>query len=171
MRANAAVLTSGVLASGVLLAALPSAPAQASAEWALNGTYTATSNGEWAKTNDVFHNEQSVRAIWTITSQCSYPGECTGSVTSDQGWTTPIYQTGGLWYVKHVVPQWIKCQDGSTYDGYQDFHFKAMTPGGDNTDPTSNTLVGEDTTTGPSGACGRSRPLFIQMPFKLVKVG
>ncbi len=49
--------------------------------------------------------------------------------------------------------------------------FKAMTPGGDNTDPTSNTLVGEDSTTGPGGACGRSLPLFIAMPFKLVKVG
>ena len=161
----------GVLASAVLIAVLPAAPAQASADWGLNGTYTATSNGEWAKTNDVFHNEASVRAIWTISSQCSYPGECTGTVTSDQGWTTPIYQTGGLWYVKHVVPKWITCQDGTTYDGYQVYHFKGMTPGGDEQDPTSNTLIGEDGTTGPSGACGRSYPLFVQMPFKLVKIG
>ena len=46
-----------------------------------------------------------------------------------------------------------------------------MTPGGDEQDPTSNTLIGEDGTTGPSGACGRSYPLFVQMPFKLVKIG
>lgn len=160
----------GVLASAVMLAALPSSPAQAKPEWALNGTYTATSNGEWARTNDVFHNEASVRATWTISSQCSYPGECTGTVTSDQGWTTPAYQTGGLWYVKRVVPKWITCEDGTTYDGYQVYHFKAMTSGGDETDPTSNTLIGEDGTLGPSGACGRSFPLFVQLPFKLVKI-
>ena len=149
---------------------LPIAPASASANGALHGTYTATSNGEWARTNDVFHNEQSVRAIWTISSQCSYPGECTGTVSSDQGWSTPIYQTGGLWYVKHVVPKWITCTDGSNYDGYQIYHFKGMTSGGDDVDPTSDVLIGEDGTTGPSGACGRSYPLFVNMPFKLAKL-
>jgi hypothetical protein len=108
------ISVAGLLGSAVMLVALPAAPVHASAQWALNGTYTATSNGEWAKTNDVFHNEASVRAIWTIASQCSYPGECTGTVTSDQGWTTPIYKTGGLWYVKHVVPKWITCTEPPT---------------------------------------------------------
>ena len=37
-----------------------SATAAASDRWALNGTFTATSNGEWATNNDVFHDEQSV---------------------------------------------------------------------------------------------------------------
>lgn len=152
------------------VATLPAAPASASADGSLNGTYTATSNGEWARTNDVFHNEQNVRAIWTISSQCSYPGECTGTVNSDQGWSTPIYQTGGLWYVKHVVPKWITCWDGSTYDGFQVYHFKGMTSGGDMIDPTADVLIGEDGTTGPSGACGRSYPLFVNMPFKLAKL-
>jgi hypothetical protein len=46
-----------------------------------------------------------------------------------------------------------------------------MTPGGDYADPTSNVLVGEDATSGPSGACGRSLAKFITMPFKLVKLG
>lgn len=154
------------LLGGAVLAA----PANASADWALNGTFTATSNGEWARTNDVFRNENSIRAVWTVTSQCSYPTECTGSVTSNQGWTAPIYQTGGEWYVKHIVPQWIRCPDGSTADGLQIFRFKAMTPDGSTTDPTSNTLIGEDATTGPSGACGRSLAVHITMPFKLVKV-
>lgn len=162
---------SGAAAAVLIVGIAVAAPSHASAEWALNGTFTATSNGEWARTNDVFHDEQSVRAIWTITSQCSYPTECTGTVSSDQGWTAPIYQTGGEWYVKHVVPHWMPCQDGSSADGYQVFRFKRMTPDGDNTDPTSNTLIGEDSTTGPGGACGRSLPLFIAMPFKLVKVG
>ena len=103
----------------VSAAALAAPPAMAAGKWALNGTFTATSNGEWARTNDVFHDERSVRAIWTISSQCSYPTECTGTVTSDQGWTAPIYQTGGEWYVKHVVPGWMPCPDGSAADGLQ----------------------------------------------------
>ena len=165
-RALTGLFTAALLA-GVALAA----PAHASDEWALNGTFTATSNGEWARTNDIFRDERSVRAIWTVSSQCSYPTECTGTVTSDQGWTAPIYQTGGEWYVKHVVPKWMPCPDGSAADGYQVFRFKGMTPGGDYADPTSNVLVGEDATSGPSGACGRSLAKFITMPFKLVKLG
>jgi hypothetical protein len=160
-----------VIAATALIAGVAVAPPAHAAEWALNGTFTATSNGEWARSNDIFHKQNSVRAIWTISSQCSYPTECTGSVTSDQGWTAPIYQTGGEWYVKHVVPQWIPCPDGSSADGFQIFRFKRMTPDGDTTDPSSSTLIGEDATTGPSGACGRSLAIIITMPFKLVQVG
>lgn len=160
-----------VIAATALIAGVAVAPPAHAAEWALNGTFTATSNGEWARSNDIFHKQNSVRAIWTISSQCSYPTECTGSVTSDQGWTAPIYQTGGEWYVKHVVPQWIPCPDGSSADGFQIFRFKRMTPDGDTTDPSSSTLIGKDATTGPSGACGRSLAIIITMPFKLVQVG
>ncbi|MCB0934058.1 MAG: hypothetical protein KDB71_19525 [Mycobacterium sp.] len=167
MRATLAALVATAVMS---CAATPPPLARASDGWALNGTFTATSNGEWARTNDVFHDERSVRAVWTITSQCSYPTECTGTVSSDQGWTAPIYQTSGEWYVKHVVENWMPCPDGSSAPGYQVFRFKRMTPDGGYTDPTSNVLVGEDATTGPSGACGRSLSLFIAMPFKLVKL-
>ena len=160
-----------LIAAMALIAGVAVAPPAHAAEWGLNGTFTATSTGEWARSNDIFHNQQSVRAIWTISSECSYPTECTGTVTSDQGWTAPIYQTGGEWYVKHVVPQWIPCQNGPAADGYQVFRFKRMTSGGDMTDPSSNTLIGEDATTGPSGACGRSLPIYITLPFKLVKIG
>ena len=162
-------ITAG-LVSVVIAAVTVASPAVAADRWALNGTYTATSNGEWAKSNDIFHDQVSVRAVWTIESQCSYPTECTGTVTSNQGWTAPIYQTSGEWYVKHIVPRWIPCPDGSAADGLQVFRFKAMTPDGSTTDPTSNTLVGEDATTGPSGACGRSLAIHITMPFKLVKL-
>ena len=165
MRGIAATIVAG-LAAAVPLAA----PAAAADRWALNGTYTATSNGEWARTNDIFHPEQSVRAIWTITSQCSYPTECTGTVISNQGWEAPIYQTGGEWYVKHIVPKWMICADGSSADGLQQFRFKPMTLDGAWVDTTSNTLIGEDATLGPSGACGRSLAKFITLPFKLVKI-
>jgi hypothetical protein len=161
---SVAVLTAAVVAGG----AHP-ATASASDKWGLNGTFTATSNGEWATTNDVYHNERSVRSIWTISSTCSYPTECTGTVSSDAGWTAPIYQTGGDWYVKRTIQDWMPCDDGTSAPGLQVFRFHGVTPGGDQSDPTSNTLVGQDETTGQPGACGHSLALYINMPFKLVK--
>ena len=140
-------------------------------EWGLNGTYIATSNGEWARKNEVFYDQASLRSTWTVSTQCSYPGECTGTVDSEWGWSAPIYQKSGVWYVKHTVENWIPCPDGSSAPGLQVFRFKAMNAEGAMADPTSTTLVGEDDTTGVSGACGVSRSVFINMPFKLVKVG
>ena len=60
MRSALSALLAGTFLTAATLAA---PPAQAAGKWALNGTYTATSNGEWARTNDVFHDEVSVRAI------------------------------------------------------------------------------------------------------------
>jgi len=155
-----------------LIGAGISLPAHASdGDWGLNGTYTATSNGEWAKTNERFQDEASLRSTWTISTVCSYPTECTGTVSSDFGWTAPIYKTGGVWYVKRTVENWEPCPDGTAAAGLEVFRFVPTRPDGAKVDPTSTTLVGEDQTTGPSGACGISKPLFISMPFKLVKVG
>lgn len=140
-------------------------------DWGLNGTYTATSNGEWARKNEAFYEQSSRRTAWTITTQCSYPGECTGSVHSDEGWTAPIYQRSNVWYVKRAIDGWVPCADGTTAPGLQTFRFKAMTPEGAYADPTSTTLVGEEITTGPSGACGLNKPVYINMPFKLIKIG
>jgi hypothetical protein len=154
----------------VSAAVLTAAPAGASEAWGLNGTYSATSNGEWAKKNEAFRDEAVVRATWSISTQCSYPTECTGTVHSDQGWEAPIYRSGGIWYVKHTVPRWEPCPDGTAADGLQVFRFVPTVADGSQTDPTSTMLVGEDQTTGPSGACGISKPLFITMPFKLVKL-
>ena len=140
------------------------------ADWGLNGTYVATSNGERARKNEVFYEQASLRSTWAVTTECSYPGECTGTVRSEWGWTAPIYQKSGVWYVKHTVADWIPCPDGTKAPGLQVFRFKPMTPEGAMFDPTSTTLVGEDLTTGVSGACGVSRPVYINMPFKLVKV-
>src|SRR3954465_9236233 len=87
MRLSTLTVCAAALVSGVSL------PAHASdGDWGLNGTYTATSNGEWSKTNERFQDEASLRSTWTISTVCSYPSECTGTVTSDFGWTAPIYQ-------------------------------------------------------------------------------
>lgn len=161
-----------ILAAALVTMMIHPAPARASdGDWGLNGAYTATSNGEWARTNERFKDEVSLRSTWTITTDCSYPTECSGTVTSDFGWTAPIYQTGGVWYVKQTVHNWQPCPDGTAASGLQVFRFWPAPPDGSSTDPASSTLVGEDQTTGPTGACGISKPLFINMPFKLVKIG
>jgi hypothetical protein len=169
MEMSRTLVSAAAVAVAVVVGGLHPATASASDRWALNGTFTATSNGEWATTNDVFHDERSVRSVWTISSQCSYPTECTGTVSSDLGWTAPIYQTGGEWYVKRTIDNWMPCQDGTAAPGFQVYRFHGITPGGDQTDPNSNILAGQDETTGLGGACGRSLPLYINMPFKLVK--
>jgi hypothetical protein len=171
-----AMRVSGVLTSAATIAAAAVAglgtpsPAQASDDWGLNGTYIATSNGEWARTNEKFHDEATVRSTWTITTTCSYPTECTGKVTSDQGWSTDIYEKSYLWYVKRILKNWEPCPDGTAADGLQVYRFWEAGPDTFIV-PGSTTLIGEDVTTGQSGACGRNRSLEIKMPFKLVKVG
>lgn len=167
-----ALLTTALTAGATVLAGVATAPPAVASgeEWGLNGTYIATSNGEWSRTNEVFRNEASIRSTWTISTQCSYPTECTGTVTSDWGWTAPIYKKSGVWYVKRTVPQWEPCPDGSAADGLQVYRFWPTGPDF-MIDPTSTTLTGEDATTAPSGACGISKPLHINMPFKLVKAG
>src|SRR3712207_1590685 len=78
----------------------------------LNGTYRVTSNGDWAQTNQVFIDEQTVIQTWTVTSSCVSPIECTGEVRSDQGWTAPLRFGGpgsppdGAWVVNREVPNW-----------------------------------------------------------------
>jgi hypothetical protein len=137
----------------------------------INGTYIATSVGEWAKTNEVFHDEATVRSTWTITSSCETYQHCSGQVTSDQGWSAPLYMYDGtLWYVRRDVPHWEECPDGTAVIGSQTFTFYPAGPDGLQ-QPGSSTLAGQDKTVGPSGACGINRWLVVQMPFRLDKIG
>lgn len=165
---GAAGLATALVMGGLALVCAPGTLASEE-EWGLNGTYIATSNGEWSKTNEVFRDQASLRSVWTISTECSYPTECTGTVSSDFGWTAPIYKTGGVWYVKHTVENWVPCPNGTAAPGLQVFRFVPVVEDGSMTDPSSTTLAGEDQTTGPSGACGVSKAVFINMPFKLVK--
>lgn len=154
------------LAVTAMLTVMP--PALASGEeWGLNGAFRAQSNGQWALTNDSYHDEKSVIAHWTITTTCSDSRNCTGTMSSDQGWSAPIYQKSGMWYVTHVVPRWEPCDDGSAADGLQMFRFYAATPDGKSNIHVKDFFIGEDKTTGPSGACGHNKPLVVDMPFKL----
>jgi hypothetical protein len=139
---------------------------------AINGTFLATSNGEWAKTNDSYHDEATIRSTWTIATSCENPVACSGTVTSDQGWTAKIVRVPGLWKVIRELPNWETCGDGTAATGRQVFTFYPM--GSDPVEPidfNSTTFGGEDETTGPSGACGQNNLLQITVPFKLVKIG
>jgi hypothetical protein len=134
----------------------------------LNGVYRAVSDGFWAKSNETRRAEAVVVATWTISSTCTTYIDCTGTVTSDQGWSADLIRRGWRWSAKHIVPHWIPCPDGTFYDAEQTFTFWAKR--GDAPDDTDN-LTGWDTTLGPSGACGVNRNLEIRMPFTLTRIG
>lgn len=139
---------------------------------ALNGSYQATSNGDWAKTNEVFHDEATIQGVWTITSTCSDPFHCAGTVTSDQGWSASISKTSIAWTLSRDISDWERCTDGTTAPGHQEFRFWRVDQAGQlDLTNTSLTYAGEDKTVGPSGACGVNKWLAIRSPFRLVKIG
>lgn len=134
--------------------------AHAADDVAVNGTYTAVSDGQWAQTNESYHDEQTVVQNWTITSTCSTFQDCTGHVTSDQGWSADARYLSGVWRVARTVENWEGCADGTAAPGDQSFQFWP--------DPANpGSLVGWDKTLGPSGACGFNKWLTVTMPFKL----
>lgn len=137
--------------------------AGASDDVAINGTYIAFSEGQWAQTNQSYHDEASVTQTWTITSTCSTFQDCTGRVTSDQGWSADLVYLSGRWKVVHTVEKWEPCADGTFAPGEQAFTFWRSYP--------DKQLVGWDQTIGPSGACGVNKWLNITMPFRLTPVG
>ncbi len=145
-------------------------PAAHASEWGLNGTYLALSDGKWAQTNDIFHDQASVHSTWTISSTCSTPVECTGRVSSDQGWSADASVHGSEWVVKRDIPNWEPCPDGSVRTGHQIFRFYPVDERGwVNWDST--VLAGFDKTVGDSGACGVNKALVIMLPFRLEKSG
>jgi len=147
------------------------APTASADPWALNGTFQAQSNGQWAMTNDRYQDEHSVISTWTISTTCSAPNHCVGQVISDQGWSAPIDNLKTLqWSVRRTVPNWEPCPDGTAADGEQLFQFYSASPDGQPNPDERNVFVGEDRTTGPSGACGISRVLAIRIPFKLRRI-
>jgi hypothetical protein len=153
-----------VLASLLAVLIFGSTPASAIAcDMPFNGTFTATSDGQWAMTRDSYHDEKTVVGTWTVTTTCSDYIDCSGTVASDQGWTGNAVCDAGTWTVTHEIPSWQPCADGTSAPGTQKFMFVST----DN----PNEFTGWDKTVGPSGACGKNQWLTIRMPFKLNKIG
>jgi hypothetical protein len=175
MRSMRAITTAMLVASsafGVLAPASPAPQARAKtpADIAINGTYQADSIGGWAKINQQYNTEQEVTATWKISTSCTTMEDCTGTVTSDQGWTAPITMTDGVtWYVRHDVPNWERCPDGTAYTGKQTYWFYPTDPATGQPQLGSPLLNGKDKTIGPSGACGQNKWLEIEIPFRLDK--
>ena len=105
--AGAALIAAAAFGLGT---AAPAAADEDYAKYAMNGRFSVVSNGEWARQNDRYQDEPSVRSEWTVSSTCTTALTCSGTVTSTLGWTEPIYTgTGNLWFVKHYVNDWLPC--------------------------------------------------------------
>ncbi|WP_396930327.1 hypothetical protein [Mycolicibacterium sp.] len=132
-------------------------------DYALNGRFTAISDGQWAKTNERFHDEATVTSTWTIRTSCRTAIDCSGQVSSDQGWTADVTYDEPMWYVTRTVDDWMTCPDGTSVAGQQIIKFFI-----DHYDEPN--LRGWDNTLGPSGACGINKVLDIELPFKLIPI-
>jgi len=155
-----------LIALGVLVA--PSAHAD---DWALNGKFLATSNGDWATTNDVYRDEAIVRSTWTIAMTCINALTCSGTVTSDIGWSAEITTKNMEYVVRRVLPNWELCADGSgrTVTGHQIYRFFPVGDGG-SVLPGSRVFGGFDQTKGETGGCSLNNTLEIDLPFRLEKL-
>ncbi|MBI3228125.1 MAG: hypothetical protein HYZ39_24055 [Mycolicibacterium cosmeticum] len=164
-------LTAGVATLAGVLSGLTVPPqAQAAMGWELNGPYSVVSNGEWSRTNEVFMDEKMVIATWTFHSNCTDAHTCTGTVTSDQGWSAPLEFRTTRWIVDLYHDNWEPCPDGSFSPGRQRFQFQGTDANGQVDKSNVSTLQGYDRTIGISGACGKNQPLVIQMPLTLHKL-
>jgi hypothetical protein len=160
-----------VLAATAALAS--GAPAYADSgvdSWELNGVYSVQSNGDWARTNEVYHDEATVHSKWTIVTTCENPTTCTGTVHSDQGWNAVISSGSGEYVVKREVPNWEPCPDGTFGTGHQVFRFFPVDDRG-LVRLGSTTYGGLDVTTGDSGSCALNKDLQISLPLRLQKIG
>jgi hypothetical protein len=149
--------------------AIGAAPQAFAFDTSINGDYIATSIGPWAQTNQRYRDEASTISRWSISTACENSYDCTGTVTSDAGWTAAIINRSGEWMVNRVLPNWEPCADGSFGVGKQQYRFTAVDRAG-LTDYRSPNLAGMDRTVADSGACGISNPLVIELPFRLDKV-
>lgn len=154
--------------AAITLGVTPPMASAAPASPALNGTYQAVSNGDFARTDGVYRDLPSVISTWTIESSCTDVQTCTGRVTSDQGWTAEMYFQTQSWRLRRTLPDWQRCPDGTLSTGFQLFFFYPYS--GNEFEPGSPLLVGDDTTTGRPGACGRGYPVEIRLPFRLLKL-
>lgn len=154
------------LVASSLVGGVGGAPPAHAADWALNGRYLATSNGDWAQTNEVYHDEATVRSTWTIAMSCTNVVTCAGTVTSDAGWTAEITTTNWEYVVTRDIPNWEPCVDGRTVTGHQRIRFFPVDSHGALL-PGSSVFAGYDKTSGESGGCSLNEKLQIDMPFRL----
>jgi hypothetical protein len=167
MRAVGPFVGAATVVLGTTLGVGIAPPAHAALDFALNGPYRVISNGEWAKTNEVYMDEAVVVSTWTFSTSCTDAHTCAGTVTSDKGWTAPAEYRTTRWIVELDRPNWLPCPDGSTAPGFQRFQFLPVDTNGQVDGGGVQMLAGFERTEGPGGACGRNQPIVIEMPVRL----
>jgi hypothetical protein len=165
------VVTTAMATASVGIAGICTPPAAA---WVggtpLNGRFLATSNGDWAKTNEVFRDEKTVRQVWTVSSTCVDSTDCSGQINSSEGWEAELRYDGAWWFVDRTIPNWQPCQDGTFGSGTQRFRFWGVDDNGQTEEANTSLLAGNDTTFGESGACGINKVLVIALPLRLQRI-
>jgi hypothetical protein len=137
----------------------------------LNGTWRAISNGEWARTNEVFMDEPTQISTWTINSSCVSPIECTGTIKSDQGWTASLRLQFGFWTADAVIPHWLPCPDGTFSDINRKLIFWGIDPSRNERNlKITDIMAGRDQNKGPSGGCGINKPIDVEYPLRLERL-
>ncbi|MDG5482303.1 hypothetical protein [Mycolicibacterium gadium] len=129
--ALAAPVIAGVAFAGVAAADPP----------LLNGTY-GSSDG------DPYN-------VWTFVTGCA-PAGCTGTVTSNQGWSTPTTLSGGRWNFTVSKPGGLTCADGHYEPAVVSISVDPATLAG---------VLSSDSNYGCAGG------VVTQSPFQLQKVG
>ncbi|OKH63588.1 hypothetical protein EB72_11350 [Mycobacterium sp. SWH-M1] len=107
----------------------------------LNGTYGSTDGDPYN--------------VWTIATSCS-PAGCTGTVSSNQGWTSPTTFTDGHWDFTVSKPGGLTCDDGHYEPAVVAMSIDPVTLAG---------VVSSDSNFGCAGG------IVTQSPFQLQKVG
>ncbi|KRE34759.1 hypothetical protein ASG82_00685 [Mycobacterium sp. Soil538] len=170
MRAAQAI--GGIAATALsVIASIGLAPNAAAENWGtdISGTWEVYSDGEWAKTNQVFIDERSVLETWTVDVSCVSPIECSGQVTSSLGWTGPA-RLDDFWFVEHDVPNWMPCPNGTFATGHQKFQLWGVDTATESRVPRDfTTMAGRNITSSDSGACGVNNPKVIELPTRLTK--
>ena len=162
----------GGIAAMVLLGSVGLAPSAHADDFGsdISGTWRVFSDGEWARTNDVLIDQQSVHETWTVNTTCVSPIECYGEVTSSLGWTGSAYLRD-TWIIEHEVPNWMPCPDGTFATGHQKFWVWGVDPSTEErVSKNITTLVGRNVTRSNSGACGVNLPKIIEMPVRIEKI-
>ena len=171
---RAVSVISGVAATVMtVLGSLAVAPSAHASNYGieLNGTWRVMQNGDWARTNQVLIDEKVIIETWTITSSCVSPIECTGQVTSDQGWSAPINLVTVYWILNRDIPNWAPCPDGTFAPGHQKFTVWGINPALNERDlRITDLLAGRVITETDSGACGRNQPLDIEVPVRMERL-
>lgn len=168
-------VASGLAATAIaVLGSLSIAPAVQADEqdWGvdISGTWSVFSDGQWARTNQVKIEQQSVQETWTVNVACASPIECTGEVTSSLGWTGTA-RLDDFWFVEHIVPNWMPCPNGTFASGYQKFILWGVEPvTQQRVRRNLSTVAGRNITKSDSGACGVNKSTVIELPVRMEKI-